>query len=876
MAQEGIRSNPADRLYGCLLWLYPAAFRDEYASEMRATLRRRWKDECHTRGAAGLALLCFSLFWDTLRTACEEHSNMLIQDLRFTFRTLARSPLFAAAAILTIALGIGADTAIFSIVDHVLLRPLPFPGSDRLLSVRLTHPTEHDVPMSVADFLDWRSQNRTFQNMAAYSDDFATLTGAGEPSMIRVAYVTDGFFTTLEVHAILGRTFVSGDDKPGRPRTVVLSSELWRTRFHEDPDVIGKAILLDSLPHTVVGVMDAGFAFPARHDLLWAIQKIESPVCRCPYFLTGIARMREGAAEKEATAGLNASIFPTLVGTGQSDRKPIQFYTRPLHESVAATFRPSLVVLMGAVTLVLAVACVNVTNLLLARSAAREREILLRVSLGANTRQLFRHVLTESLVIAALGAGVGLAIAFVALRWFNSAAPALVPQIAPVDLDGRVLLFTAASVLGSGLLVGFAPALRAARLQMSGALRSGRGITGGAGGRGRMRPVVILTEVALAYVLVMGAGLLIRSYVRLTSVNPGARVDHLMTFRMSLPEQRYSSGPAVKEFNARLMDRIRQIPGVEVAGAGSGMPPDLVMFSDEYTFQERPLTPHEPVPVAPVVISTPDYFRALGTPILRGRSFTEGDTSHTPLVAIVNQTMAQKYFPGENPVGKRMRQGGPDRKNPWMEIVGVAGDAKFTGLEAANQPVYYKPFAQAWMRDMAYAVRTRAAAGSVVPALRSAVASLDKDLALDHVQSMEQNLADSVNRPRLLTALMAILAGLGLAMAGIGVYGVVAYSVTCRKQELGVRTALGAMRSGLVWLVIRQGMKPVVGGLLLGIPGALGLAQAARSLLFGIAPQDPLTLAAGLGLLGGAGLLACLLPALRATRVDPATALRSE
>jgi putative ABC transport system permease protein len=455
--------------------------------------------------------------------------------------------LFAAAAIFTIALGIGADTAIFSIVDHVLLRPLPFPQSQNLLVVRLPHPTEHDVSLSVADFLDWRSQNQTFQNVSAYTNDLFALSGAGEPSVIQGASVTAGFFSTLRVRALLGRTFTQGDDAPRQPLTVVLSYQLWRTRFQGDPNVTGKVILLDSQPHTVIGVMDAGVAFPSQQDLLWAIQPITPAERRGPYFLTGVARMKDGMTMQAAIALLNTSIYPTLGGARQGDGKPIQFYVQTLRDAVVGRFRTSLLVLLGAVSLVLLIACVNVANLLLGRSAAREREIVLRISLGANTRKLLRQFLTESLVIAGLGASLGIGIAFAALQWYKSATPDFVPQLGTVNLDGRVLLFTAVSVVGSGLLFGFAPALRATRMQLSEALSSGRHMTSGQE-RERARTVLIVTEVAFACTLVVSAGLLIRSYVRLLNVEPGTRADHLMTFRISPPSRRYPPPATVEQF----------------------------------------------------------------------------------------------------------------------------------------------------------------------------------------------------------------------------------------------------------------------------------------------------------------------------------------
>ncbi len=874
MAHHPISPHPADRLFGYLAWLYPAPFRDEYAAEMRAVFRRRWRDEASARGPAGMAMFSLALVWDTFRTATEEHAIMLVQDVKFALRTLARSPLFALAAILTIALGIGADTAIFSVVDHVLLRPLPFPQSGRLLAVRLPHPTEHDVALSVADFLDWRSQNQSMQSLAAFADRSYTLAGAGEPVMLPAAQVTDQFFTTLGVQPLLGRTFAPGDEAPGQPRTVVLSYQLWRTRFHEDPHVAGRVILLDARPHTILGVMGPDFAFPSQQDSLWAIQPIAAVARRGPYYLTGIARIKEGMTAEAATARMNASIYAAAGGAVPA-KEPMRFYVQPLREAVVGGSRKALLLLFGAGTLVLLIACVNVANLLLGRSAAREREILLRISLGANTRQLLRQFLTESLLIALLGAGLGIVLAFSAIQLYNSIVVDVMPRFSAVALDGRVLLFTAILVIACGLLFGLAPTRYATSLQRSDALFAGRGTSGGPR-QDRARTLLVFSEMALACVLVMGAGLLIRSYVRLLNVDPGARADHLMTFRLAPPSLRYPPPTAVEQFYERLLDRIRQIPGVDAAGAGSGLPPDQLAFSDEYTFAERPLAPREPVPVAPVLIVTPDYFRAIGLPILKGRDFTARDTDTAPPVAIISQAMAHQYFSGDDPIGKRIRQGGPDRQTPWMEIVGVAADARFTGLDSADQRAYYKPESQSFMSGMYVAVRTAVTPESIVPALRAAVFSIDKELALDRVQTMQQNLNGSVAQPRWRMALLALLSGLGLGLAGIGVYGVVAYSVARRTSELGIRSALGASRTELLWLVIRQGMKPVLAGLVLGIGTALALGRAARSLLFGIEPQDPLTLTVGLAVLAAVGLLACVLPALRAIRIDPASALRSE
>ncbi|MFN7996417.1 MAG: ABC transporter permease [Bryobacteraceae bacterium] len=872
MLPEAGHSRAAFRLLECFVWLYPAAFRDEYGIELRGVLRQRWRDETAQSGVVGVLFFCAAVVHDILRTACQEHATMLMQDLKFTFRSFRRSPLFAAAAITTMALGIGANTAMFSIVDHALLRPLPFPRSDRLLMVRLPHPAEHDVPLSVADFLDWRTQNRVFENLSAYAEDVTTVVGAGEPVVVPAVRVTSQFFSTLRAHAVLGRTFERGDDSPGQPPQVVLSTELWRARFHADREVIGRSVTLDSKPHTIIGVMDESFAFPSRRDLLWMIQTVGTPQCRCPYFLTGIARMRDGMSAMDATAQLNASVYP-VVAVGQTKNKPIQFYVRPLDEAVVGGMRASLFVMLGAILLVLLIACMNVANLFLARSAARQREVLLRVSLGANARRLMRQYLTEGLSVAAIGASVGVFLAYAALRWYRSALLDFVPQLSPAGLDSRALLFTAVAVIFSGVFFGLAPVLHSFRPEAHSVLRTGRGNTAA---HTSGRAVLIAGEVAVALTLVLGAGLLVRSFARLSSVSTGTRPEHVITFRLSLPDQSYPSGRAVQDFYSRLIDRVAQLPGVQSAGAGSGMPPDQVNFTDEFMVDRRPLARGEPVPVAPVMISTPNYLQALGIPILRGRGLSERDTSDTPPVAVISRSMAQKYFGKEDPIGRTIKQGGPERDAPWMEIVGVAGDAKYNGLESQDRPVLYKPLKQHSMSDMIMAIRTAGAPELLVPALRTAVASLDKGLALDRVQTMQQNIAESVLRPRLRTTLMAIFAAFALLLAAVGIYGVVAYSVARRTAELGIRMALGAQHAGLLWLVVRQGMKPTVVGLGIGIAGALALAQGMRSLLFGVQPQDPPTLIAAVAVLSAVALLACLVPALRATHIDPVVALRRE
>jgi putative ABC transport system permease protein len=860
--------------YDLLLKLYPSEFRAHYGQEMRAVVKARYAEE-RSRGFFSRILFSADLVSDALVTSFQEHLVMLAQDIRFTIRTLRSSPAFALAAILTIALGIGANTAIFSVVDHVLLRPLPFPDSDRLVRVRLTHPTEHDVSMSVADFIDWRSENRTFQSLCAYADEAVTLTGVNTPRMLQAAEVTDQFFKTLGAEAAMGRAFRRGDDLPGSPPGVVLSHRLWVEVYGSRQDAIGKAVKLDSVQYTIIGVMPATFAFPSEETLLWVIRPIATPGRRGPYFLTGIARMGSGMTFGGAVSQLNSSIFPITALSGQSSSKPMNFYVQPLQEAMVGQVRESLLILLGAVVLVLLIACVNVGNLLLSRSQAREREIALRVALGVNPSRLVRQLLTESLVLASAGAVVGIVLAYGAIVWCRTAASSYLPRIATVSLDARVLIFTATLTVLAGILFGLAPALEAVRRRAEDPLRSGRATHGSRSGM-RLRRALIFGEVALACVLVIGASLLVRSLLQLTGVPSGIRSDHLLTLELALPEQRYKDPASVYRFFGALVDAINRIPGVESASASNSLPPDQITMGDEYTFDTKPLKPGEPLSIAPLLLVTPDYFRTLGVPILQGRPFTTADTEKSPPVAIISRTMAQRYFPGENPVGRRIRQGGPERGNPWREIVGIAGDVKYLGLGAADVPVYYQPQTQNTLNGMFLAIRTSLAQGVVLREVRSIVDRMDKDLALEHPRTMDDLLSRSVSLPRLRTTLITAMAVLALLLAAVGIYGVVAFSVGQRRSEMAVRIALGAPRGSLVWLVVRENMQPVVCGVAAGTVVAAVLGRVMQSLVFGIQTNDPATFALAIAVIAFIALAASYVPAIRAGAYDPAVTLRSE
>ncbi|HEX8838531.1 MAG TPA: ABC transporter permease [Candidatus Acidoferrum sp.] len=809
----------------------------------------------------------------------------LRQDIRYALRLMARSPGFVAAAVLTLALGIGANTAIFSVVYGVLLRPLPYVQPDRLVKGTMVNREQVDQPMplSDADFLDWKSQNQAFENLAAYTVVRINVTGMGEPEQVRGVVATPAFFATLGVGAELGRTFLPAEDGTNSPAEAVLGHAYWLRRFRGDAGVIGRAIVLNGRTYTIVGVMPPDFQFPDADDPtmpgqvdIWRVLHLPPPQRRGPYYLWAIARMKPGMTLQQGQSELDL-IGARIAGQNPLTNQNVSFRETPLQQAIVGDARPALLVLLGAVAFVLLIGVANVANLLLARSSSRQRELAVRAALGASGMRLLRQLLTESLVLAALGGALGLLISYVGLRSILSLIPANLPRVEGIHLDGRVLAFTTAISLLSGVLFGLAPALQQLRHDLNEPLQEGGRSLGVSLSRGRTRALLVVGEIALSLILLAAAGLLLKSFLQLEKVDGGVNPDRVMTMQLTLPQLKYRTSPELISFYDQLLPRVAQVPGVASVGLGMSLPPNLLEVTDSFTVEGSVPATGIAAPQADLVFVSADYFRALGVPLLRGRSFLPTDRADAPPVCIINQTLAQRYWPGEDPVGKRIKTGGLERpKNPWLEVVGVVGDMKFNSLETPADPTLYQPYQQAPWSAMYLVFRGMQDPRNLVAPVRAAVWSLDKDLPVARVRTMDQLLSESVAQPRFRTWLIGLFGCAALLLAAVGVYGVVSYSVTERTREFGVRVALGARPGDVLRLVIGQGLRLAGVGVALGLVGAFLLTRLLAKLLFAVKPYDPLTFSGAAALLSVVVMTACYLPARRATRVDPQVALRYE
>jgi putative ABC transport system permease protein len=803
--------------------------------------------------------------------------DILRLDLRYGARALARSPAFALVAIAALAIGIGATTTLFSVVDGVLLRPLPYPEAGRLVLVS-RHFARSNFPygnLCVADYLDWRAANRAFEDPALLWRRRFDLTGAGEPEEVPGAAVTAGFFSALRVRPLLGRVLLSGEDGAAGQTLAVLSEGLWRRRFGGNPGVLGRVVDLDGSPATVVGVMPATFHFPRPDSEIWTNLQFAAPTRRGPFFYRGLARLKPGVSPAQAQAELDAVARRIELADPRLAR--LAFPLQPLREAVVGDARPALLVLFGAVTLVLLIAAVNVANLLLARAAAREREMAVRLGLGAGRARLVRQLLTESGLLALLGGVAGIAVAACGIGLLREWNPGNLPRMQEVQLDGRVLGFTLLTSLATGLLFGLAPALQSARGGVVASLKEGgRGSSAGRGRR-RARAVLVIAEIGLSLVLLAGATLFLRSFVRLQRVETGLQAPprRLLSLQLSLNAAKYRGGGAAIAFYDQLLERVRHLPGVESAAVTDSLPPDREGDADTYVIAGRPLAAGELNPIVSAPTVSPDYFSTLGIPLVKGRFFDRRDRPDSPPVAILSAGMARHEFGGQDPIGQRIKRSGPDIPgSPYMEVIGVVGNARYLGLSNPVDAAYYEPIAQNGGLKQLLVVRTSSPAAHLAPMLRRAVQAADRDAVVGSVLTMEEALADSVAQPRFRTLLLAAFAAAAVLLAAIGIYGIVAYSVTQRTHEIGVRMALGARRSDVVRLVVGQGAHLALAGIGLGLAGALVFTHLLASLLFGVSATDPVTFTLVPLLLGAVALAASLLPARRAARIAPHVALK--
>ncbi len=800
--------------------------------------------------------------------------NTLLHDLRYGLRMLLKHKAFTAVAVLALGIGVGANTAIFSLVNGVLLRPLPFPNAERIIFFEGRNPI-HDITdsnISFLDFKDWSQQTDLFENTAAFWTGNANLGANGaEPERVPRAGVTTGFFSVLGVQPVLGRAFVPEDDKPGTQSVAILSHGLWKRRFGSDPDIVGKQVQISARPITVIGVMPTGFEFPEQTQI-WVTSEVNlSEEPRSNRSWSAIARLQGGVDLKQAQSRVSA-INAQLEKEFRETNKGWDAHLSTLHDRVVREVKPSLLVLLGAVGLVLLIACANVANLLLARSAARQKEIAIRAAMGASRTRVLRQMLTESVLLSTIGGMAGVLLS----AWLTGLLISLLPEGAPrldqVQIDYRVLAFAVGVTALTGILFGLVPALQASKLDVNSALKEG-GRSAEGHRRTNARSLLLIGEVALSLMLLVGAGLLIKSFVRLQQVQPGFNPHSVLLASVALPGAKYKEEQR-PEFFRQLIERLEAVPGVQAVGGGVNLPLGASGYGIGRNFipEGRPLTVDEAVDAMFSTI-TGNYFRALQIPLLTGRAFEVRDNADAPKVVIINETIAKRHFGSpETALGKRLRIW-RDEDFP-REIVGVVGDSKTAALEAASGAQIYVPHAQeASWNFMALVIRTAGDPAAFAPTLRREVQALDKDQPIYNVRTFDAVVMNSLGTRRVSMQLFTVFAFAALFLAAIGIYGVMAYAVTQRTQEIGIRMALGAQKGDVLAMVVRQGMVLALIGIGVGLVGAFGLTRLIASLLFGVNATDPFTFMAISLLLLFVALLACYLPARRAARLDPMIAL---
>jgi putative ABC transport system permease protein len=806
--------------------------------------------------------------------------NTLFQDIRYSIRMLVKNRGFAAVALLALTLGIGINTAVFSVVNAVLVRPLPYPNPSQLAAIWGV--SERDgkdrQSLSYRDFEDFRDQTQTLAQVAVYDQAGIILTEGDEPEAIDGLFVTSDLFPLLGVSPSMGRAFTSDEDKVGAPRVVVISHNLWERRFNSDPDIIGKEIQLSTRPYTIIGVMPAGFRFPADTSKTDFIMPF-APVNADALARRGVRSFRIAARLKPEVTIEQASAEINTISHSLAQQYP---ETNALNTAIAVSMReeivgdvePSLILLLAAVGFVLLIACANVANLLLARATSRQKEIAIRTAVGASRSRIIRQLLTESFVLALAGGLLGLLAALWSIDLLIAAGLANIPRINEVSLDGRVFGFTMAVSIFTGLIFGLVPAIGASKPDLNETLKEGGRSSTEGRHRNRLRGLLVISEVALSLVLLVGAGLLIKSFVKLSEVKLGFDTDNVLAVQIAPPRAKYPNPQDGANFFQQVIARTNELPGVESAGVVNMLPLSGSNMAITFTIEGRPVPPGQEPGASFRKVST-DYFRAMGIPVLQGRVFTERDTKDAPHVIIINETFARRYLPGELPLGKRIIIG--DDNPPPCEIVGVVGDIRHMGQDAEPAPEYYIPNLQDPARYMYLVARTSSPdSASMIAAVRSAIKQVNKNQYIPQVHTMNEMLAETVAGRRFSMMLVGAFASVALILAAVGIYGVISYSVTQRTHELGIRMALGAQTSDVLRLVIVQGLSLAIVGVAIGLVAAFALTRLMSGLLFGVSATDPLTFAVISLILTGVALVACFVPARRAAKVDPIVALRYE
>ena len=865
--------------------------RGEAGDAIRGDLIEEWHARGGTRAASLLFLrhalsLSSRYAWRRERqfgpdAAGDRSHHMLLdnirQDVRYAIRSYARSPSYALAMMTTLALGIGASTAIFSMVNGILLRPLPLPDADRLVYANELGRSGGQISVSWPNFLDWRARARSFEGLAISREEPLTLTGLAQAERVRARRTTSNFFRVVGVQPVLGRWFLDADDRPGGDPTVIVSHEFWQTRLGGDARALGTPLVLDARTYTIIGIMPAGFRYLRSYDVFIPMGPIAND-----RFLNDrgnhqgfnvVGRLRPGVPVEAAAREMTA-IGADLQREHPDTNSGITVRTEPLAARLVAQVRLTLLVLLGAVGCLLLVACVNVANLLIARGAARQHELAVRAALGGGRLRLALQMLVESTLVSIAGGALGVVLASWLLRLLIAVAPDGTPRLDEVRIDAVAWLFAFGAAAACGVVFGAFPAFQASGIRGQAALTRGRS-AGAAAGSHRLRRGLMVIEVALALVLLTGAGLMMRTLQQLTRVETGFQPDHLLTMRFTLTGEQWTE-PRRQRFYTELLAGVRGTPGVTNAALAFSLPIEGSQWNSIFIARDKPIPARPDLPNAAFSPVSDGYFETMSTKLIAGRLFGASDTPTSPTVAVVNETLAARLWPNESPIGKLLKQGWPEQPGTWREVVGVVGDVKFEGVTATTPLQVYLPLTQESSRALAIVARTPAEPAAITSAVQAAVHNLDKDLPIYAVRTMEQMLDTSMSRERMSMLILAVFAGVALTLASVGLYGVVSHGVTERTHEIGVRMALGAQPRHVLGLVVRQGLSMAMIGTAIGVAGAFALSRSVQGLLFGVTATDPVTFGAVVAMLLGVALVACYVPAWRATRVDPSTALRAE
>ena len=814
--------------------------------------------------------------------------NSLWQDIRYAFRVLAKQPGFTAVVVMTLALGIGANTAIFSVVNAVILEPLPFPDSQQLVEIKGVDLRAGDVhrPLSFLDFVDYRAQNRSLESVAAYDKNTFTLTGKGEPLHVEVGVVTANLLDVLRTQPTLGRAFTADDDKPGT-RVAILSHRMWQSRFGADPNILGSSITLDTKPYNVIGVMPSDFQFPLSGQPLdlyttVAVQMVSQngdeplPAQRGAHYIRAVGRMQPGVTVQQADSDAHA-IGGALEKQYPDTNGHLTLTTQPEIDSMVGDARLVLMVVLGAVGFLLLIACSNAANLLLARAAGRQREMAIRASMGAGRARVLRQLLTESVLLAIAGGVLGLFLAVWGTTLLAGLQSVQIPRLAQAGIDLRVLAFTLGVSVLTGVVFGMAPALHASRFNLFLSLKEGGRASSETKRSSRARNVLVVAQVSLAVILLVGASLLIESMVHLTRQSPGFDSNGVMTFNLDLPDARYGKPEQSLAFFRDLLERVREIPGVQSASGVLPLPLGDDVIRTSFEIEGHPMAPSE-LPRVHIRTVAQDYLKTMRIPLISGRDFTPRDKRDAPPVILVNEALARRYFPNENPIGKHIKpsvsDSGPEEK--MREIVGIVGDVRHRNLWQPTDPEAYTPYDQLALGGMNIVVRAQGEPMSLLPSIREQVRALDSELPVYRARDMRDYISDSVAQRRFTSILVSVFAAAGLLLATVGLFGLISYSVEQRRNEIGIRVAVGAERGDIIGMVLRSGITLALAGIGVGLAGTLALSGVLKNQLFGVTATDPMTFfGVALGLVAVAT-AACYIPAWRAANADPIAALRNE